>query len=108
MTQARVWKGSNKEVALGLANDLFLTVSASQAKNIQKNIVLDTPLKAPIVKGQAYGTLNVTVNNQVLASKPIIALENDPKGPFWRSMADSMSYTFHKMFTKSKETLNND
>jgi len=65
-------------------------------------------LKAPIVKGQTYGTLNLTVNNQVLASKPIIALENDPKGPFWRSMSDSMSYGFHKMFSKSKETLNND
>lgn len=108
VTQARVWKGANKEVALGLADDFFITLSASQAKNLQKNVVLDNPLKAPIVKGQTYGTLNLVVNNQVIASKPIIALDNDPKGPFWRNMSDSMSYTFHKMFTKSKEVANND
>lgn len=108
ITQARVWKGSNKEVSLGLADDLYVTIATSQAKNVQKNIVLNNPLKAPIEKGQAYGTLNVMVNNQVLISKPLIALENDPKGSLLRSMADSMSYTFHKVFSKSSETLNND
>lgn len=108
VVQARVWKGAKKEVTLGLANDLYLTASANQAKNLQKNIVLNTPLKAPIKKGETYGTVNVTVNNEVLASKPLIALEDDPKGPFWRSLSDSMSYGFHKMFSKSHETLNND
>ncbi len=108
ITQARVWKGANKEVRLGLADDLYLTVPTSQVKNIQKSIVLTAPLKAPIEKNQPYGTLNVTVNNQVLVSKPLIALENNPKGPIWRSVSDSMSYTFHKIFSKSSETLNND
>ena len=107
VTSARVWKGKNKEVALGLPKDLYVTVSSSQAKNLQNTVVFDLPLKAPIVKGQAYGTLNIVANNQVLASQPILALEDDPKGPFWRNMADSMSYTFHKMFSKSSETLNN-
>lgn len=107
LTQARVWKGANKEVPLGLSRDLYVTVSSSQAKNLQNQVVLDMPLKAPIVKGQTYGTLNIVANNQVLASKPIIALEDDPKGPFWRSISDSLSYTYHKMFSKSSEPLNN-
>lgn len=108
ITEPRVWKGRNKEVRLGLTEDLYVTVAASQVKNLQKNIELTAPLKAPIEKGHSYGTLNVTVNGQVLVSKPIVALEDNPKGPIWRSVTDSMSYTFHKIFSKSSETLNND
>jgi len=107
ITQARVWKGEKKEIPLGLAEDFYLTLSVSQAKNLQNNIVIDAPLKAPISKGQRYGTLNLTLNNQVIASKPIIALEDNPKGPFLRSITDSLSYTFHKIFSKSNDELNN-
>ncbi len=108
ITQARVWKGRNKEARLGLAEDLYVTIPISQVKNLQKNIELNAPLKAPLEKGKPYGTLNMTVNNQVLVSKPIIALEDNPKGPIWRSVTDSLSYGFHKIFSKSNETLNND
>ncbi len=108
VTEARVWKGSKKEVPLGLAEDLYLTVAASQAKNVQKIITVNSPLKAPIEKGQAYGTVTVSINNQILASKPLVALESDPKGSLFRSMADSVSYTFHRVFSRSSETINND
>ncbi|HSW71511.1 MAG TPA: D-alanyl-D-alanine carboxypeptidase family protein [Gammaproteobacteria bacterium] len=108
ISSAHVWKGANKEVRLGLAEDLYLTVANNQVKNIQKNVVLLNSLKAPIEKGQTLGTLNVTINNQILASQAIIALESNPRGSLWRSMADSMGYAFQKIFSKSHETINND
>jgi D-alanyl-D-alanine carboxypeptidase (penicillin-binding protein 5/6) len=107
INQARVWKGASKEVPVGLAEDLFITVSASQSKNVQTNLLIDSPLKAPIVKGQTYGSLNVMLNDKVLASKPVIALADNPRGPFWRNITDSISYGIHKIFSKSKEPLNN-
>jgi serine-type D-Ala-D-Ala carboxypeptidase (penicillin-binding protein 5/6) len=107
ITKSRVWKGKSKEVELGLAQDLYVTSPNGQAKNLQTNMVINTPLKAPIVKGQVYGTLNVAANNQTIMSAPIIALQDDPKGAFWRNITDTISYSMHKIFSKSNETINN-
>lgn len=106
LATARVWKGKEKEIALGLPNDFYLTMPAGQYKNIQTSIEINE-LKAPIVKGQPYGTLNVTLNNQVLASVPLVALSDDPRGGFVRGVSDSIRFSFHKLFSKPHEKVNN-
>lgn len=107
LTRARVWKGINKETALGVTQDFYVTLPAGQIKNIQANINLNKSIKAPIIKGQSYGTLNIVLNGQVLASQPLIALDNNPKGGFFRGMADSLSYNYKKAFSPSNEKANN-
>ncbi len=107
LTHARVWKGINKETALGVTKDFYVTLPAGQIKNIQANINLNQPIKAPITKGQTYGTLNIVLNGQVLATQPLIALTNNPKGGFFRGMADSVSYSYKKAFSPSNEKANN-
>ncbi len=107
LARVRVWKGVNKETALGLAKDFYVTVPVGQIKNIQANIELNPSIKAPIIKGQSYGTINIVLNNQVVASRPLIALENNVKGGLWRGMADVVSYGCKKMFSRSNEKANN-
>lgn len=107
LTQARVWKGEKKQIALGLNRDLYVTMPQGQFKNIQANIHLNEPIKAPIQKGQSCGTLEISLNNQVIASEPLIALEDNNKGGIWRSMTDSFSFSLNKMFSKSNEKANN-
>lgn len=107
LTQARVWKGQNKDVALGLADDLVVTMPTGQYKNISANIQLNDSIKAPIIKGQPYGTLNIMLNNQLLVSKPLVALADNNKGGMWRNFSDSINFGFHKLFSKSNEKANN-
>lgn len=107
LAKARVWKGVNKEIDLGLNDDFYATIPAGQYKNIQAVIKVNDPLKAPIVKGETYGTLNIMLNNNVLVSAPLIALSDDPKGGILRNATDSVSYGFHKIFTRSTEKANN-
>lgn len=107
MGKARVWKAENKEMEIGLADDLYVTMPNGQYKNISATIQIPDSLKAPIKKGQAIGTLNITLNNQVIASKPLVALANNDKGSLFSNVTDSISYSFHKLFTKSTEKANN-
>lgn len=104
---ARVWKGQQKEIPLGLTDDLYVTMPIGQFKKIEARVDIPTTLKAPIKKGEAYGTLEIVLNNQVLASKPLIALASSNKGGIWRSITDAIGFTFHKLFTKSTEKANN-
>jgi serine-type D-Ala-D-Ala carboxypeptidase (penicillin-binding protein 5/6) len=106
LVQARVWQGEKSDVALGLTDDMFVTVPTGQYKRLQATLDLTNPLKAPIVKGQSYGTLNITLNNQIIASKPLIALDSNPQGGFFRRAADSVKYNINKYFSRSDEKLN--
>lgn len=107
LVDARVWKGKNKTTSLGLASDLYVTLPAGQYKNIKSHVQLDEPIKAPISKNEKYGTLYITLNNQILTSEPLIALSDDPKGGLWRRMSDSISFSFNKLFSKPQEKINN-
>jgi len=107
LIKVRVWKGEQKQVALGVAKDFYVTLPSGQYKNIQANMELNEPIKAPVLKGQTYGTLKITLNNQSLASEPLIALDDNKKGGIWRSMSDSLHFSFNKLFSHSNEKANN-
>lgn len=103
LVQARVWQGQQAEVPLGVAEDMYVTVPTGQFKKLQASLQLNNPMKAPITKGQVYGTLNIILNNQVIASKPLIALSDDPTGSIFRRSADSMKYHFHRLFSSNND-----
>lgn len=107
LTEARVWKGQHKDVSLGLAHDLYVTVPAGQYKNVTTSIQINEPLKAPILKGQTYGTVQIALNNHVIASQALIALADNGKGGVWRRVSDSFSFSFNKLFSHSNERANN-
>lgn len=106
VVQARVWQGQTSESPLGIAEDLYVTVPTGQYKRLQANVQLNNPMKAPIVKGKAYGTLTIMLNNQPVASKPLIALDDNKQGGFWRRATDTVKFNLHKYFSKSDEKVN--
>lgn len=106
VTQAKVWAGQNSETPLGVTEDLYVTVPTGQFKRIETDTVLNNPLKAPIIKGQTYGIVNVKLNNQIIASKPLIALEDNEQGGFWHRATDAVKYNLNKYFSKSDEKVN--
>lgn len=106
VVKAHVWQGEKSETPLGIADDLYVTVPTGQYKRIQATLQLNNPLKAPIVKGQTYGNINITLNNQVVATKPLIALDNNGQGSLWRRATDTVKFNFKKYFSKSDEKVN--
>lgn len=106
LAKARVWKGVNKEISLGVNRDIFVTAPTGQYKNIKIRVVLNSPIKAPIKKGGIYGTLNIVLNNQTLSSEPLIALNDNEKGGLWRRFTDSVSFSYYKLFSRTHEKAN--
>jgi D-alanyl-D-alanine carboxypeptidase (penicillin-binding protein 5/6) len=106
LVQARVWQGEKSITPLGLTEDLYVTVPTGQYKRLQAALNLNDPIKAPIVKGQSYGTLNIMLNNQVVSSKPLIALDNNLKGNLLQRAADTVKFNFHKYFSRTEDKVN--
>src|SRR5204863_8161583 len=62
LVSARVWQGDKSEAPLGVSEDFYVTIPAGQFKRVQASSTIVNPLKAPLAKGQPYGTLNVTID----------------------------------------------
>jgi len=57
---AKVWHGTKKEVPMVLGPALTATMQVESKKGLKVSISYDSPLKAPIAKGQRVGALTVS------------------------------------------------
>lgn len=106
VAEARVWEGKKTNIPLGITEDFYVTVPKGTFKRIKADVAINNPLKAPVVKGQQYGTINIKLNDELIASKPLIALDDSPKGGLLRRAADLVQYSVSKYFTKTDTEIN--
>jgi serine-type D-Ala-D-Ala carboxypeptidase (penicillin-binding protein 5/6) len=78
----KVWKGSAAQVKIGSPTPLFVTVPKGDAAKVKTQILRAEPLIAPIEINAKLATLKVTIDNQVLAEIPLVALEAVPQAGF--------------------------
>jgi D-alanyl-D-alanine carboxypeptidase (penicillin-binding protein 5/6) len=82
----QVWKGQAPEIKAGFGEDVMVTVPKSQVSAVKGEIERMEPLVAPIAAGQKIGTLRIRLANNILAERPVIALEAmEPAGWFGRA-----------------------
>ncbi len=94
LDQARVWKGEIETLPLGIEEDLWVTIPRGRYGALDASIDLPTVLTAPLDSGQAIGTLNVRLGDDLLETRPVVALAAVPQGGFWRRLSDSVSLWF--------------
>lgn len=89
LATARVWKGTSDKVELGLAEDLYVTISRRHYKEMKALTQVDTNIMAPVEQGQSLGTVNVTLRDKTVSSMPLISLNTVEKGSFFQRAYDS-------------------
>ncbi|MEI8054968.1 MAG: D-alanyl-D-alanine carboxypeptidase family protein [bacterium] len=82
LVASRVWLGKEKTAGFGLKNDFYITLPASQHSNLKAKADMGNNLKAPIIKGLTYGTLNIMLDGKTIASQPLVALQNNQRANF--------------------------
>ncbi len=72
----RVWKGKAATVQLGRPDGVVVAVPAGEGSKLKTEIARPDPLVAPLVRGQALGTLRVSqANGALVAEVPLTVLE---------------------------------
>ena len=90
IAQQRVWKGTTKEVQLGVAEPLLVGVPRGRYGDLKPTMDVPKLLEAPITKGQAIGTVKVTLDGKLVAQAPLVALNAVEQGGFIRRLWDSL------------------
>lgn len=95
LSTQRIWFGKEKETALGVAQNFYITIPVGQYEKLKGTLTITPSLKAPIKKGQSYGQVQVTLNNRLVTTQPLIALADNPQGGFFSRLVDHVSWWFH-------------
>ncbi|MCY1420000.1 D-alanyl-D-alanine carboxypeptidase DacC [compost metagenome] len=93
-----MWKGAAREIKAGLAQDLTMTLPKGQLKKLQANMTLNPQLIAPIKQGDVIGKVEVKLEDQVVHSADLIALETVEEGGIFRRLWDSIRLFFYGLF----------
>lgn len=92
--EQRVWGGEEDHVALGVNEDVVLTLPRNQRQNLSADFVLNRTLEAPISRGDVVGDLILSMDGEDLATYPLVALSDVAQGSFFKRIADSIRQSF--------------
>jgi D-alanyl-D-alanine carboxypeptidase (penicillin-binding protein 5/6) len=92
-----VWKGRTDEVALGLPEDLVLTLGRGRYDDLEAEMSLEPWLTAPVERGAELGRIRVTLDGDVLHEGPLVALEPIEEAGFFARLWDALYLFFSKL-----------
>ncbi len=88
LTENRVWFGDQKTLALGIDEDVYVTIPRRDYDNLKPTLEVKAKLEAPINKGDSLGNVTVMLGNDVVTTQPLVALAQVEKGSLWRRFLD--------------------
>lgn len=84
----RVWEGTVETAKLGPVQPIWVTVPRGKSGEIKPVAQRTDPLIAPLTKGQQVGTLQLTLDNKVLRTEPLVVQEAVERAGFFGRMID--------------------
>jgi len=94
LAQTKTWKGTKRDLAVGVASDLTITVPRGQHDGISTRLEIEPRLLAPLVRGQVVGRVVVEQAGKVVREAPLVALEEIPLGGWFRRLIDTILLWF--------------
>ncbi|AHY41357.1 D-alanyl-D-alanine carboxypeptidase [Stutzerimonas decontaminans] len=98
LAQAQVWKGQQDKLKAGLAQDLTMTLPRGQVEKLQAVMSFNGTLTAPIQQGDVIGKVEVKLDDKVVRSTDLVALETIEEGGLFRRFWDSIRLFFYSLF----------
>jgi D-alanyl-D-alanine carboxypeptidase (penicillin-binding protein 5/6) len=88
LSRPRVWSGEHEVLAVGLAEDLAISIPRGAYDELDAVMDIDKNIEAPVAKGQKVGVVRVSLNGEVLETVPLVALETVNEGSVFQMAKD--------------------
>ena len=92
LTSLNVWLGKKNKVETTVSENVFLTVPKRKKKTIKAVIEYDSPIQAPITKGQKIGQLNVYISGDLKTQIDLLSLEDIKRANIFSRLLKSINY----------------
>ena len=96
LIEARVWKGQSKQVALGVTDEVVLTLPRSTA-SIDTQVGVDEPLVAPLDVNDVVGRVTLFRDGEVVSEVPLRVLQRVEPAGFFARLWDTIVLWFQQL-----------
>jgi D-alanyl-D-alanine carboxypeptidase (penicillin-binding protein 5/6) len=90
ISNANVYGGDKTEIKFGVSQDKFVTIPRRQKKYLKYQYVIDRKLTAPIKQNETIGFMHIKLNNEIIQTYELTALESVNQGSLYRRTVDSL------------------
>jgi len=91
---AKVWFGEQDQVSLGVQQDVYVTIARGRYKELDASVEIDPEISAPVALGQELGRLVVKLDDAVIVSQPLVAMQAINDGGLVKKAMDSIKMLF--------------
>lgn len=98
LTNVPVWSGDQNAVDLGIQEEVYVTIPRGEAESMQATVDVDEVIRAPLNNGQIMGVVNVTLDDDLVFSGDVIAMQEVEQGGIFKRFIDWLTLLFSNMF----------
>lgn len=98
LSQVRVWMGQSNQLDIGPLTDLVMTIPRDSQKDLKAEMKVHPEIRAPIRKGDTLGNVVITLNDEVLLDRPLVALNDVEQAGFFKRLWHSIQLFFLGLF----------
>jgi D-alanyl-D-alanine carboxypeptidase (penicillin-binding protein 5/6) len=98
LSEARVWKGMEEQVRLGIEDELFVTIPRGRYDDLVARLAIRPELSAPLAEGEQVGEISVTLDGDPVAQLPLITLNAVAEAGFFGRSWDGVKLWINSFF----------
>lgn len=95
LAELRIWKGATSQLPVGLNEAFYATIPRGSHDSLRVEMALPEDIEAPVAAGQSIGELRAFINEDLVGSRPLVALNSVEKGGVFKALMDSIRRMFH-------------
>ena len=94
LTSARIWYGDQEQVSMGVGRDIYVTIPRGRYGDLDASMEIDAEIEAPVERGQQLGLVNIKLDEVLLLSEDIVAMQAVAEGSLFVRAMDSIKLMF--------------
>jgi D-alanyl-D-alanine carboxypeptidase (penicillin-binding protein 5/6) len=94
LSRARIWYGDQEQVSLGVGKNIHITIPRGRYRDLDASMEVDREISAPVVRGQQLGLVNIRLDDELLLSEDLVAMQEVAEGSLFTRAMDRIKLMF--------------
>jgi len=90
----RIWYGDQQQIGLGVGKDIYITIPRGRYRDLDASMEIDSEISAPIGRGQSLGQVNIKLDDDMILSESIVAMQAVNEGSLIDQAMDKIKLMF--------------
>ena len=91
---ARIWYGDQEQVSMGVGKNIHITIPRGRYRDLDISMEIDREISAPVTRGQQLGQVNIKLDEELILTENIIAMQAVEEGSLFVRAMDSIKLMF--------------